>query len=193
MTAMAQEPVATNEETLLNGFFALETPEGFRAELIEGEIVVTPPPDNRHERVFSKIVKQVLAKSHTDMDVSGNKGIQLSPGGLYPKNYVIPDATFAPSTADLFGLPGNWVPSDAVALVVEVTSSKPHRDRVTKRDAYARANIPLYLLVDREKSTITLFSEPSEGDYAGSISVPLGKPVPLPAPFSFDLETIDFL
>ncbi|GAU66439.1 hypothetical protein SSP35_03_00870 [Streptomyces sp. NBRC 110611] len=193
MTAMAQEPVVTNEETLLNGFFALETPEGFKAELIEGEIVVTPPPDNNHERFFSRIVKQVLTRSCTDMDVSGNKGIVLSPGGLYPKNYVIPDATFVPSDADLFGLPGNWIPSDAVALVVEVTSSKPYRDRVIKRDAYARANIPLYLLVDREKSTVTLFSEPVDGDYQTIRTVPIGKPIALPDPFSFDLDTSDFL
>ncbi|MFE6690072.1 Uma2 family endonuclease [Streptomyces sp. NPDC057743] len=193
MTAMAHEPVATNEKTLLDGFFALETPEGFKAELIEGEIVVTPPPDNNHERFFSRIVKQVLSKSRTDMDVSGNKGIVLSPGGLYPKNYVIPDATFVPIDADLFRLPGHWIPSDAVALVVEVTSSKPYRDRVIKRDAYARANIPLYLLIDREKSMVTLFSEPSDGDYMGNITVPFGKPLPLPAPFSFDLETADFL
>ncbi|MGG7572923.1 Uma2 family endonuclease [Streptomyces sirii] len=193
MTAMAEAPTPTSEETLLDYFLALEPPEGFRAELIEGELVMTPPPDNDHERCFSKIVKQVLGRSHTDMDVSGNKGIGLSPGGLYPKNYVIPDATFAPSAADLFGLPGNWVPSEAVALVVEVTSSKPDRDRVIKRDAYARANIPLYLLVDREKSTVMLFGEPQDGDYRELHRVPFGKPLPLPAPFSFDLETTDFL
>lgn len=36
MTAMAHEPIATDHETLLDYFLALETPEGFRAELIEG-------------------------------------------------------------------------------------------------------------------------------------------------------------
>ncbi|WP_344589499.1 hypothetical protein [Actinomadura vinacea] len=40
---MALEP-KTQEEILLEGFLDLRTPEGFRAELIDGEIVVTPPP-----------------------------------------------------------------------------------------------------------------------------------------------------
>ncbi|MCZ7415367.1 MULTISPECIES: hypothetical protein [unclassified Streptomyces] len=37
-------PTPTQEEFLLESFLALETPEGFKAELIEGNIVVTPPP-----------------------------------------------------------------------------------------------------------------------------------------------------
>lgn len=78
-------------------------------------------------------------------------------------------------------------------MVVEVTSSNPERDRKAKRHCYARAGIPLYLLVDRSNAEITLFSDPSGDDYAGHNTAPAGKPLPLPAPFSFDLETADFL
>lgn len=192
MTA-AHEPIATDEESVLDFFLSMDLPEGLRAEFIEGEIVVTPPPDNRHERFFSKIVKQVLSKSHTDMDVSGNKGIELSPGGLYPRNYVIPDVTFAPVELDLFLDAEPWMPSDGVAMVIEVTSRKPDRDRVAKRHCYARAGIPRYLLVDRDNTSVTLFGEPQDGDYRELHTRPFGKPIPLPAPFSFDLDTTDFL
>jgi hypothetical protein len=41
MTAMTREPITQDAQVLLEGFLALDTPEGFRAELIEGEIVVT--------------------------------------------------------------------------------------------------------------------------------------------------------
>lgn len=44
MSGMPHAPLS-QAEVLLEGFLALDTPEGFRAELIEGEIVVTPPPD----------------------------------------------------------------------------------------------------------------------------------------------------
>jgi len=102
MTAMAHEPL-TQEDVLLEGFLALDTPEGFRAELVEGEIVVTPPPDGDHEKYISRIVRQVIRHSRTDMDVSGNKGLRLKSGDSCPKNHVVPDVTFAPMEADLFG------------------------------------------------------------------------------------------
>jgi Uma2 family endonuclease len=71
MTAMAHEPL-TQDEVLLEGFLALDTPEGFRAELVEAEIVVTPPPDGDHEDYIGLIVSQVIRRSRTDMQFSGN-------------------------------------------------------------------------------------------------------------------------
>ncbi|MFJ6747751.1 Uma2 family endonuclease [Streptomyces sp. NPDC091266] len=193
MTAMAHEPMPTQDNTLLDGFLALETPTGFRAELIEGEIVVTPPPDGDHEDYLSTVNRQVLRESATDMEWSGHKGLVLSSTGGLPTDHVVPDATIAPRTLRLFRGAPPWMPSDGVAMVVEVTSSRPRKDRVAKRHGYARAGIPLYLLIDREKSALTLFSDPTAEDYVANITVPFGKSVPLPAPFSFDLETTDFL
>ncbi|MFC5720328.1 Uma2 family endonuclease [Streptomyces gamaensis] len=193
MTVMAHEPAPTQEETLLDYFLALETPEGFRAELIEGEIFVSPAPDGDHEDHVSGIVREVLRKSSTDMDVSGHKGLKLPRGGLCPKNYVIPDATFAPRELRLFRGAPSWMAPDGIAMVVEVTSTKPERDRVAKRHCYARAGIPLYLVVDRKESVVLLFSEPMDDDYAKTLSVAFGSALPLSAPFEFELDTVDFL
>ncbi|MBA2948743.1 Uma2 family endonuclease [Streptomyces himalayensis] len=189
---MAQEPLM-QADLLLEGFLALDTPEGFRAELIEGEIVVTPPPDGDHEDYINQIVKQVLRRSRTDMDVSGNKGLKLKRAGDCPKDHVIPDSTFAPSALRLFRGAEPWMPCPDVAMVVEVTSSRPSVDREAKRRCYARGEIPLYLLVDRDKSSVTLFSEPEDGDYRQHCAISFGKTLPLPEPFGFDLETAEFL
>ncbi|EME99602.1 hypothetical protein H340_15476 [Streptomyces mobaraensis NBRC 13819 = DSM 40847] len=183
----------TPEETLLDYFLTLETPEGFRAEFIEGEIVVSPAPDGDHEHVFSRLVRQILRRSATDMDVSGNKGLKLPRGGLCPKNYAVPDATFASHRLNLYRGAPTWMDPDGVALVAEVTSTRSEHDRTAKRHCYARAGIPLFLLVDRDESTVTLFAEPTREDYAEIHSVPFGKSLPLPAPFDFDLDTTDFL
>lgn len=192
MTAMAHEPL-TQADVLLEGFLALETPEGFRAELIEGEIVVTPPPGGDHEKYISRIVRQVIKRSQTDMDFSGNKGLRLRSGEACPKNHVVPDTTFGPIERDLFGGAGSWMPCDGVAMVLEVTSTKPKADREAKRRCYARGGIPLYLLVDRDASSITLFSDPKGDDYLEHCTRPFGKSLALPAPFAFELETVDFL
>ncbi|KAF2780442.1 Uma2 domain containing protein [Streptomyces sp. OM5714] len=191
MTAMAHEPIT--QDLLLEWFLALDTPEGFRAELIEGEIVVTPPPDGDHEDYIGLIVSQVHRRSVTDMQFSGNKGLKLKNADGLPADHVIPDGTFAPAGSRLYRGAEPWMPCDGVSLVLEVTSSKPKADRETKRHAYARGDIPFYLLVDRQESSITLFSDPGHDDYRQHCTVTFGKPLTLPAPFSFDLDTSDFL
>ncbi|PYC73951.1 hypothetical protein C7C46_24345 [Streptomyces tateyamensis] len=197
MTAMTHErPVETEwseEQVLLDWFLELVTPEGFRAELINGEITVSPPPDGDHENIISKVIRQVIRESLVEMDVSGGKGLVLPRGSRSPKNHVIPDLTFVPEELDCFSGAPSWMDPAGVALVVEVTSSKPAQDRVAKRHAYASAAIPLYLLVDRELSQVTLFSAPGGEDYTESHVVALGKSLPLPDPFGFELDTSDFL
>lgn len=192
MTAMAHEPL-TQEEVLLEWFLALDTPEGFRAELVEGEIVVTPPPDGDHEDYIGLILEQVLEHSATRMQFSGHKGLTLGKAEGCPKDHVIPDGTFAPRELRLYRGADKWMPCHGVAMVLEVTSTKPKADREVKRRCYARAGIPLYLLVDRDTTEITIFSEPRQDDYRQRCTVPLGKSLPLPEPFAFDLDTSEFL
>lgn len=192
MTAMAHEPLS-QEDVLLEGFLALDTPEGFRAELIQGEIVVTPPPDGDHEDYIGLIVNQVIRRSRTDMQFSGNKGLKLRSGGGCPKNHLVPDGTFAPMELRLYRGADSWMPCDGVAMVMEVTSSKPQADREVKRRCYARAGIPLHLLVDRDTAQVTVFSEPKEDDYREHCARPFGKPIALPEPFAFDLDTADLV
>ena len=193
MTVMVDEPLTQGDgDALLDGFLALDTPEGFRAELIDGEIVVTPPPRSRHEQNVGKIVWQIARRSATEFDYFPNKGLIVPSADGERTERVIPDGTFAPAESDVFD-DEPWSPPDGVALVVEVTSSRPERDRVAKRHAYARAGIPLYLLVDRDEERVTLFSGPDGGDYGHTDQVPTGKTLALPAPFEVELDTSEFL
>jgi Uma2 family endonuclease len=192
MTAMTYEPCLP-EDVLLEGFLALQTPEGFRAELIDGEIIVSPPPGGHHERAISRIVWQVVRESQVRMDFSGNRGLILPSGDRCPKNHVTPDGVFAPAERDLFADEAAYMRPDGLALVVEVTSSRPDIDREAKRHCYARGGIPLYLLVDRERGTVTLFGEPKDGDYTESHAGVFGKSIELSAPFSFALDTGDLV
>ncbi|MCX4701213.1 Uma2 family endonuclease [Streptomyces sp. NBC_01373] len=195
MDAMSLDPIT--RKLLLDWFVDLDTPEGLRAELIEGEFVMTLVPDGRHEHCISRTARQVYRQSPADMEFSANKGLLLQSADGCPQDHVIPDGTFASKALQLYRGADRWMPCEGVALVLEVTSEvtsfKPQTDRETKRRCYARGGIPLYLLVDREASWTTLFSDPASGDYREVRAAAFGKPLTLPDPFAFDLDTSDFL
>jgi Uma2 family endonuclease len=189
---MAAHRSGPPEDFLLDGFLALETPAGFRAELIDGEIVVAPPPDGNHEDVISQIIKQVVRLSAVEMDLSPTKGLKVPSRGVAEEGRAIPDCTFAPASLRLFRDAPPWMSPQGVALVAEVTSTRAEVDRDDKRRAYAGAQIPLYLLVDRQRDKVTLFSAPSGDDYVHAQTVPFGSGVELPEPFAFTLDTSGF-
>ncbi|TYC17735.1 hypothetical protein FXF65_04480 [Actinomadura syzygii] len=130
--AVPEEPSFVRED-LREAFAALEVMPGFRAELIDGEIIVSPPPDGQHE-----------------------------------------------------------------TMVVEVTSGRrgdrkgAERDRGPKRQGYAAADIPLYLLIDRLEGKATIFSEPRGNEYTHSASVAFGEDLPIPTPLESVLPTDEF-
>jgi Uma2 family endonuclease len=182
-----QEPAGGSEidKGLLAAFEELSTPEGFRAELIDGEIIVTPPPDGEHEEAVAAIAEHFYRSSCLRVRVSGTKGLEV-PGGRF-----IPDGTVA-EVGHFRGAPP-WAPPDGVLLVFEVTSSHPAKDRDAKRRGYAAAGIPCYLLVDRDEAKVTLFTDPEGEDYTAIKQVAFGKSLDLPEPFSFALDTAELL
>lgn len=193
MLVMTRESDAPTAEVLLEDFLSLDTPEGYRAQLIDGEIVVTPPPYGTHEHILGKVVEQVFRKSATCMDFAGHKGLIVPDRGVADAGRVIPDATFAPSELRLFYGADPWMTTAGVAMVVEVTSSQANRDREAKRRSYAGAKIPLYLLVDRQAGRVSLFSNPNGDDYSNTAVAAFGSVLKLPEPFSFTLETAEFV
>ncbi|MER8183996.1 Uma2 family endonuclease [Kitasatospora sp. NPDC094015] len=168
-------------DDLLRAFLELDTPAGFKTELIEGEIVVRPPPDGSHETAFALVNRQFMRHAALDLDLSGTKGL-VTPGGRF-----IPDGTVSPVRH--FESSESWADPAGVLLVFEITSTNPGKDRAAKRLGYAAAGIPCYLLIDRDEAHATLCTDPAGGDYTAHVEVPFGKPLDLPAPFSFPLDT----
>ena len=174
MTVTAEERQAFHE------FDATLGPE-YRAELIAGRFIVTPPPNGNHESVFGKLTVQMARRSAVDITVSGNRGLDT------PFGNFIPDLTVAEPGS--FDDEPSWGTAAGILLLAEVTSDRSADDRETKRRAYASVGIPLYALVDRDSRETVLFSEPDveAQDYRADIRVPFGSDLELPAPFSFTL------
>jgi Uma2 family endonuclease len=107
------------------------------------------------------------------------------------RGLFIPDVTVLPKK--LLPPPGVYVPAGETKLIVEITSQyNASNDRVSKLDAYAQAEAPVYLLVDAWHSTgptVTVYSEPEDGVYRVAQSVAYGKELRLPDPFDVVLDT----
>jgi Uma2 family endonuclease len=170
--------------------FSAAAPEGWRVELVEGEIYVVPPANGEHEEIVSEVADQVTVR-RTDRTLRNYTGIGLNVPGASDTGHVIPDLVVAPKGS--FDDEEEWHDTASVLLVAEVTStSTAARDRDKKILGYARADIPVYLLIDREAGEVLVYSEPSGDDYAKSLKHKLGLSVPLPAPLGFELDTAEF-
>lgn len=193
MIAMARDP---DDSTgfLLEDFLAADahTPDGYRAQFIDGQMIVAAPQEGNHESVVGAIAEQVALKSAERMQWAGHKGLIVPSFGEGDDGRAIPDLTCAPRSLELFRGAPPWMEVAGVALVVEVTSTRPEVDREAKRRAYAAAGIPLYLLADREVQRVTLFTHPAAGDYQRTAMTPFGGELELPEPFAFTLDTTDF-
>lgn len=170
--------------------FSAAAPKGWRVELIEGEIYVTPPAIGEHEEFVSEFSAQAYERQH-DRRLRIYTGIGLNVPGGSGTGHVEPDLAIAPKGT--FDDQEEWHNPTGVLLVAEVTSkSTADRDRHQKIHGYARAGIPVYLLIDREEGEVTVYSEPSGDDYTQNPKYELGLAVPLPAPLDFELDTAEF-
>lgn len=191
-----EEPFSMGGVSVEQAFelFSAAAPEGWRVELIEGEICVTPPANGEHEEIVSEVNHQVGRKVR-DESLRNHTGIGLSVPGSSGTEHVIPDLVIAPEGS--FGDKEEWHDPSPVLLVAEVTSDSTanrdrDRDREKKIRGYARAGIPVYLLIDREEGQVTVYSEPSADEYAKGAKHKMGLAVPLPAPLGFELDTAEF-
>ncbi|MDG5801561.1 Uma2 family endonuclease [Streptomyces ossamyceticus] len=170
--------------------FSATAPKGWRVELIEGEICVTPPANGEHEEIVSELADQVTER-RGDRSLRNYTGIGLDVPGASGTGHVVPDLVIAPKGS--FSDREEWHDPSPVLLVAEVTSDgTAERDREKKIHGYARAGIPLYLLIDREAGEAVVHSEPSADEYAKSSRCKLGLTVALPAPLGFELDTAEF-
>lgn len=170
--------------------FSAVAPEGWRVELIEGEIHVAPPAKGEHEEAVSELTGQ-MAQWRKDQRLRMYTGIGLVLPGTSVSGRAEPDVVIAPKGS--FANQREYQEPAAVLLVAEVTSpSTADNDRTKKLREYARAGIPCYLLIDREAGTATLCTEPAGEDYASKVPYKLSETIPLPEPLGFDLDTSEF-
>jgi Uma2 family endonuclease len=170
--------------------------ETTRVEYVdEGVLLIMNPPGIEHRRIVRAIVDDAKRAFYTGAitvnwatDENYQWDLPDGSGRFYVPDVVFihPDAATAEEERA------------AIVLVVEVTSpNSPDtvlNDRTTKPAQYAKAGIPLYLLVDQELARWTLFGR-AEGwqRYQVAADGGYGEEINLPSPLNSSLTTVGWL
>ncbi|WP_372408591.1 Uma2 family endonuclease [Streptomyces luteireticuli] len=165
---------------------ARTAPETVRLEFINERIEVKPVPDGDHREIIMWL-QDACREQRPDVRLYAEAGLKIEG---YRKGRAITDAALAPRKH--FAGHGEWSDPEGVLMVVEVTSDDTdtnRRDRMEKPSGYAAAGIPVYLLIDRDRAMVTVYSEPKDGEYLSILSRPYGESVQLPDPVGFTLDT----
>lgn len=179
--AAVEHPCDGEPPTLLQEANSLsEQLPGYRVEIIGGILTVTPPPDAPHARALTKLMRPFFAAGLDDGDTEVLQGVGVwLPGG--PEDYAIPDLAVVDADIDDHLIEHNCYDPVIFRLVLEVTSSNYNQDLRNKVAAYATANIPVYVIINRKHSRIQVLTRPVGNDYTGHEVYAAGQQIALPA------------
>lgn len=128
-------------------------------QLINGELIMSPAPSPKHQRVSRKLFKLI------DSATQGAGELFFSPIDLYidERNVFQPDLIYLSENNKKYltdrGIEG---PAD---LVVEIISpSNSYTDRNQKKNSYLKFGINEYWIVDPANKTIEVYTPTTGGD-----------------------------
>ncbi|MFJ9118005.1 Uma2 family endonuclease [Streptomyces sp. NPDC102394] len=162
------------ELTLDQLFESLErtTPEGYKVEIVEGGIFMTPQRDT-HWEIIADIVEQLRTKYPRRRVKSG---VRIDyPGHL---NGFATDVTLVSEDAEK-DEKGLWSYQDVEFVAEVISRGTAHNDYEPKKTAYAVAEVPVYLIADPYQGKCHLFTQPKDGDYVSETTVSFGGDVDL--------------
>ena len=162
-----------------------------RLELIKGEIVMSPPPDDmRIEQTIR--VENLLARHLGEIEtlgcqIAGSSAWYAVPLELKQKwvdegvkgpDHVLPDASVPYS--DYLRI-DRRPPALLVIETLSISSrSAIDRDLVSKPDIYATLEIPAYWVIDRRDNCVWVHTGPENGQYASRIQYKGQQRLPVP-------------
>lgn len=195
MTLMLEHPMtvgvpsgSARYQALCRTLLTMDVPVGYRAEIIGGNIVMSPWSKGYYLPVMRSI--------RTQLEPFLPEGQLIDSS---PYLFTFPDAerAYGPDVfaadAAAFRTSERYVDGEALTFVAELTSTSTRdADWTDKAPVYGRAGVPVYLLLDMQEETATVFWQPSLHGYVSRLTVPFGEPLHLPEPFGCDLDTSSF-
>lgn len=175
MSAAAVERPQEEQSQIAEANHIMESIPGLRVEIIGDQILVSPAPDGPHSEALMLFAAPFLQLGL----VRALPGIGLwLPSG--PEDYAIPDLSVVDDDYRDHLVENSCYDPVCFRLVMEVTSSNWKTDLRDKVTAYAKARIPVYVVIDRRHHRLHVLTDPKGERYeTHRIHIP-GELVTLP-------------
>ncbi|MDT6986592.1 Uma2 family endonuclease [Streptomyces lusitanus] len=194
MTVMAERPTTHGTEPhsfedLLRTLDELNVPDGYKAEIIRGNIVVSPWQKAYYLRAMDLICDRVRPYLPEGHRISGLPALYVFREGERAYGPDVHAAHESARESTSYHLDG-----EALSFVAELTSTSTRSaDLNDKVMVYGKAGVPVYLLLNMQREEATVYSVPSpQVGYEKSLTKPFGEKLYIPDPFGFALDTTGF-
>ncbi|MEV8003480.1 Uma2 family endonuclease [Streptomyces sp. WA6-1-16] len=163
----------SDERTLDEMFEWLEpTPEGYKVEIVEGAVYMSPQRDTHWEITFD--ILEQLRTTYERRQLKTDVRIDL-PGHL--NGFASDVVALSPDAVK--GEDGRWRYQDIEFVAEVISKATAANDYGIKKAVYATAGVPVYLIVDPYTATWHLHTLPKEDEYRSVLSLDFGTPVDL--------------
>ncbi|MFH8976059.1 Uma2 family endonuclease [Streptomyces sp. NPDC017890] len=169
---MAEESTGLTLDVMFEWLEKMPVPEGYKTEIVGGHIFMTPQRDTRWDIILD-IVEQLRTKyprkrvkSDVRMDYPGHLN------GFASDVVALAEGARRDDK-------GHWLPEDVEFVAEVISRSTAGNDHGPKKDAYAAAGVPVYLIVDPYAGEWHLHTLPQDGKYHGFVSFGFGEDVDL--------------
>jgi Uma2 family endonuclease len=118
-------------------------PDGYHYELIDGSLLVSPPPASFHQRSVLQLVEQLYESMPEELDVQAPSGVEVKVSYLEPDIAVVRTRVADRNVA-------RFRPDDVLLVVEVISPSNASIDRREKPIRYAEVGIPYFWRVELE-------------------------------------------
>ncbi|MDX6200328.1 MAG: hypothetical protein QOJ79_3479 [Actinomycetota bacterium] len=155
--------------------------DGWRYEVVDGALLMTPPPTDLHQAVGRRLFRQLDRQAPAEWEPVYEVAFRVRTDGRVPDLAVV-----------RAGLPVRprqvaYTPADFALLVEVVSPTSTGMDRVLKPAEYAAAGVPFFWRVEIEPSVEVIGYELADGAYRETARATQGS-VAMPAPYPLVID-----
>ena len=183
---MAEESGELTLDVMFEWLEKMPIPEGTKVEIVGGNIFMSPHRQTHWEIIFD--IAEQLRTKYPRKRLASDVRIDF-PGRL--NGFACDIAAMAERSVK--DSKGRWRYQDVEFVAEVISKDTAANDYGAKKDTYAAAEVPVYLIVDPYTGEWHLHTMPKDGKYHSDVSFPLGEDIDLTGtPVGLVLKTDEF-